>query len=97
MQNIAKHSRADQIRIVLSHNASGEIQLIVADNGKGFDADQTIRNESEIASSGLGLINMQERVAFSGGLFSLESQPGLGTTLTATWPSAKNSEGQGQS
>ena len=89
MNNIARHSRADQVRLSLGHAANGDLRMVVADNGRGFDVDQTLKNESEISSSGLGIINMQERVAFSGGTFSLESRPGLGTTLTATWPAGK--------
>ena len=89
MNNIARHSRADQVRFALEFDANDNLRMIVADNGRGFDVEETLKNESESSSSGLGIINMQERVAFSGGSFSLESRPGLGTTLTATWPAGK--------
>jgi signal transduction histidine kinase len=50
----------------------------VIDDGIGFDATRT--------SAGTGLQNMKDRVASLGGLLSLESKPGNGTTISGRLP-----------
>jgi PAS domain S-box-containing protein len=84
--NIAKYSRADRVRLFLSE-ASGRIELAVSDNGVGFDVDAalTLRREK----GGLGLTSMRERVQLSGGAFAIESAPGSGTTIRASWDPGK--------
>lgn len=41
---------------------------------------------AEDYDKGLGLIAMQEMTELSGGCFSAESSPGVGTTIRASWP-----------
>jgi glucose-6-phosphate-specific signal transduction histidine kinase len=45
-----------------------------------------IRPEPDVQSQGLGLSSMKERASLSGGLFHVESAPGNGTTVRASWP-----------
>ncbi len=52
------------------------LQLIIRDNGKGFDSQN--KNQQK----GIGLRNMRERVEFIGGEFELSSEQGFGTELT---------------
>lgn len=47
--------------------------------GRGFDVDMT--------SWGMGLGNLRERVGSLGGVLIVESTPGEGTTVRATFPS----------
>jgi signal transduction histidine kinase len=77
--NIAKHSRANQVRVRLSR-ANGLVRLTVSDNGIGFAPGHAGE------SGGLGLINMRERVRQLQGTLELESQPGRGTTIHAELP-----------
>ncbi len=86
LNNVAKHSECDRVHLSLEQTDDGEIRMVVADNGKGFDVDGTITHQMEGDSGGFGIINMKERVLFSRGSFSLQSQPGSGATLTITWP-----------
>ena len=83
MNNIAKHSQADLIRLSLKR-MENEIQLVVKDNGMGFDLEKILSSEG--SKRGLGLSSMRERTELSGGKFMIESTPGKGTTLKASWP-----------
>ncbi len=80
MNNIARHSGADLVRI--SMRKSGEaIEFSITDNGKGFDPVRMQKNRC-----GLGIAGMRERVAFSLGSFSIESSEGNGTMIRIAWP-----------
>jgi PAS domain S-box-containing protein len=82
MNNIAKHSQADLIRLSLKR-MENEIQLVVKDNGMGFDLEKILSSEG--SKRGLGLSSMRERTELSGGKFMIESIQGKGTTLRASW------------
>ncbi len=83
MNNIAKHSKADLVRLSL-RKMDGKIQLVLEDNGQGFDLKEILGSES--AKRGLGLTSMRERTELSGGSFAIESAEGKGTTVRASWP-----------
>ena len=76
MNNIAKHSKADLARLTLRRTLD-KIELSIKDNGAGFDLE-SIRQ-------GLGLTSMRERTELSGGSFEVESAPGTGTIIKASW------------
>ncbi|MGA2463408.1 MAG: MASE3 domain-containing protein [Thermodesulfobacteriota bacterium] len=83
LNNIAKHSKADLIRLSLI-KTDGKIELIIEDNGMGFDLEGLISMES--SKRGFGLSSMRERTELSGGAFVIESTPGKGTIICALWP-----------
>ncbi len=76
MNNVAKHSKADLVRLSL-RKIEGRIELTIEDNGAGFDP--------ETIKQGLGLTSMRERAELSGGTFAVESTVGKGTTIRASW------------
>ncbi len=80
--NIAKYSRANVVVLSLQRKAQ-RIELIIRDNGVGFDLDSVSSLSEE--NAGLGLPSMKERTELSGGLFSIESSTGKGTTILASW------------
>jgi signal transduction histidine kinase len=82
LHNIAKYSKADLVRLVLTHE-DGVITLTVQDNGTGFDVD-AVRSKFN-PKRGFGLSTMRERAEFSGGRFAIKSSPGRGTTVRAVW------------
>jgi PAS domain S-box-containing protein len=83
MNNIAKHSQADLIHLSL-RRMENKIELFVRDNGTGFNLEEVLSlGRSE---RGLGLDSMRERTELSGGTFIIESTPGKGTTVRASWP-----------
>ncbi len=77
--NIAKHSKAKRAHLSLQKN-SDTIELIIQDNGQGFEL--TI----DTSQKGLGLSSMKERTEVSGGTFSIQSTKGKGTIVRACWP-----------
>jgi signal transduction histidine kinase len=83
MNNIAKHSKADQVRFSL-RKLEHRMELVLQDNGRGFRLEETHSRGATI--KGLGLTSMRERAGLSGGSFDLESVDGKGTTVTASWP-----------
>jgi signal transduction histidine kinase len=83
LNNIAGHSRADRVQLLL-RKSEDKIELIVEDNGVGFDASQALI--SEPSGRGFGLASMRERTELSEGTFAIKSAKGKGTTLTASWP-----------
>ena len=71
LSNIAKHSNATDILITLRQHP-GLYQLTVTDNGSAI----------EPGSSGIGLINMQERVKHLNGHFSVSTEHGFRIFVT---------------
>lgn len=83
LNNIAKHSDADAVRIALYADA-GRLSLRIRDNGRGFDVDAALTRE-ELSDQGLGLRGMIERVEISRGRLEIISAPGQGTEIRAEW------------
>jgi PAS domain S-box-containing protein len=81
--NIAKHSSADRVRVSLNKK-SDSLELVIQDNGRGFDPGGVL--ETEDIETGFGITSMKERTELSGGSFSIESAKGAGTTIRAVWP-----------
>jgi ligand-binding sensor domain-containing protein/signal transduction histidine kinase len=76
--NILKHSRATEVRVRVSE-AAGEVQIVIEDNGRGFDLHAGVNGRQ-----GNGLKNMRERIEGLGGRFELISAPGQGTKIKFT-------------
>jgi signal transduction histidine kinase len=76
LTNVAKHARAEHVRVRLSR-AAGTIDIEIADDGGGFDTAE--RGE------GFGLVGMQERANLVGGAMRTESSP-AGTTVRGSFP-----------
>jgi two-component system sensor histidine kinase UhpB len=79
LRNIAKHAHARTGRISVARE-SGQIVMEIADDGDGFDV-----NESG-GPSGLGLLSMRERVGMLGGTLEIISAPKSGTVATVCIP-----------
>jgi signal transduction histidine kinase len=97
LANATKHSGASQVQIELCRTPTG-LDLILSDNGSGFDPQQSLTNHQppnqgaarplQLASGGMGLENMRERLNQLGGNLLVESAPGQGTRIKATLPVA---------
>jgi signal transduction histidine kinase len=77
LTNICKHASADSVCIKV-WGTSGEVHLLLKDNGEGFDCTQN--------TTGFGLQGMRERCLALGGAFELASTPGRGCQILATFP-----------
>jgi signal transduction histidine kinase len=76
LHNSARHARARNVRAHL--RCTGEtLQLVVDDDGQGFAPER---------EKGLGLLGMEERVAYLHGSLHIESHPGQGTTIMVELP-----------
>lgn len=76
--NVIRHAHASNAWINLNLNEDGAIEIVIRDDGRGFDIDQP--------HSGFGLSGIRERVAGLGGRFTLTTQPGSGVSLRIRIP-----------
>jgi PAS domain S-box-containing protein len=79
LQNALKYSGVRSFRVDLRGSVEG-IELTVSDDGKGFD------ERDAFSHNGLGLISMRERIQMVHGFFDVQSQAGMGTTISARVP-----------
>ena len=83
INNIVRHAKAGNVWLRLS--VTGErLALSVRDDGAGFDVEAAHRRAASGAS--LGVVSMEERVALAGGTFQIQSAPGQGTVVVASFP-----------
>jgi len=80
LNNVSRHARASSAEIVLQADDDG-FSVTIRDDGRGFRPQ---------GKGGLGLIGMHERVESLGGHLTVESEPGKGTTITASLPLPAN-------
>jgi signal transduction histidine kinase len=85
LTNIAKHAKAARVDVTIRQR-DGTVRLEIHDDGKAFRVDQAL-DPRKIKR--LGLLGMRERAEMVGGRFSVESAPGLGTTVRADIPLRK--------
>ena len=76
LRNIAKHADARRVDVAV-RRVEDEVQVTVADDGKGFDLAKAREQ-----SGGLGLRSIEERVRLVGGRLAIDTAPHKGTTLT---------------
>lgn len=84
--NALKHAKASEINIQVSL-IEGELDVIVEDNGIGFDKQKIIK--------GIGMKSIEDRVKRLGGKYSIESKQGAGTIVFMDVPlkTAKTMQG----
>ena len=81
--NIAKHSRATHVSLSLI-KGDHHLEFIVRDGGIGFDLGEA-RAEGR-PWGGMGILSMKQRTELSGGIFTIHSEIGKGTTIKVSWP-----------
>jgi len=81
--NITKHADAKTVSVSLT-TLNGDIEIIIKDNGKGFDTSKLDGKSSK--SRGFGLFSIRERLTHIGGRFDIESRKGRGTKVTLLSP-----------
>jgi signal transduction histidine kinase len=77
LSNALRHADATRVDIRVGCGQS-QVVMSVADDGEGFDP--------VAANGGMGLANMADRVGAIGGSFDIDSTPGEGTVVRATFP-----------
>ena len=87
LTNVLKHARAATVSVSVDHRPE-EMRVIVEDDGVGFDPEAVTRHPADgsPAKPRLGLSGIRERLSLLGGTLTLESSPGVGTTLFISIP-----------
>ena len=82
LTNVARHAHASQAEVKIQ-KLEGTICMKIKDNGKGFPVKRVL-----LAKKGerLGLLGMRERLEMVGGILTVTSAPGKGTTILAQIP-----------
>ncbi|RYU92499.1 hypothetical protein EWM62_03440 [Mucilaginibacter terrigena] len=80
ISNVFKHARAKNIHIELV-NHDTELTLMIIDDGVGFDKETLFKT-----NKGLGLKNIESRVAYIGGSLAIDATPGKGVTYVIELP-----------
>ncbi len=95
LQNVFKNSlEAGASRLEVTFvRKGGQLELAVADNGSGMDADRVKRAlhggfSSKASGTGLGLSICRHLAGTHGATFGLESVPGKGTTVRLVFPAS---------
>lgn len=86
--NVIKHAGVDEACVKMSRH-DNQVQIIVEDEGKGFDTEKNITTTAE--EGGFGLFNIRERLDLLECDVSIDSEPDKGTTVTI-WAPLKDAE-----
>lgn len=84
VNNARKHAQASLITIEARVRAD-TFMLEIQDNGRGFDVEEALY-QARNREGHLGLTNLQERATLVEGNLKIESQVGVGTTMTVLIP-----------
>jgi signal transduction histidine kinase len=87
LTNVARHSEATRAEVTMQLN-NGNLQVKIADNGKGIDQAMIVHPES------LGILSMQERARILGGKIVITSNPGKGTCIILNAPIHNENQSQ---
>ena len=82
VRNVASHAQATRLSLSLARD-DGRAKLVVADDGRGFSADQLEHSREE---GHVGLALLRGLVADAGGRLIVSSTPGEGTRVEAEVP-----------
>jgi PAS domain S-box-containing protein len=82
LNNIAKHSQAQNARVMID-TEDGHFRVQITDDGVGFDS-RTLGTPTN--EGGFGLYSIRERLIAMNGSLKIESAPGTGTAVTAILP-----------
>tara|TARA_R110002111_G_scaffold227346_2_gene288933 strand:+ start:62482 stop:63966 length:1485 start_codon:yes stop_codon:yes gene_type:complete len=82
--NVVKHSQTTQAHVQMSLLSDQEIEIVVSDQGIGFDTQQLGHEISD--ASGIGLSNIEFRLSLIKGRFWLTSTKGEGTNARIVAP-----------
>lgn len=83
LNNIIRHAEASKADISLSRNLS-VYQLVIQDNGRGFDLPKDWLKL--VRDSHFGLVGIRERAEMQGGSCRIDSAPGKGTRIEVEFP-----------
>jgi signal transduction histidine kinase len=77
--NVIKHTEATEVNIHITNHGES-LNILVEDNGKGFEVKNMATNK------GMGLRSIDKRIASLNGSLDIESAPGTGTVVIIDIP-----------
>jgi len=83
LRNVEKHAGARLVTVSLTQ-PDAFVQLVIKDNGTGFDPEQ--RPVARKGKGGLGLVGMRERATYVGGALAVKSVRRGGTEIEVRLP-----------
>jgi two-component system, NarL family, sensor kinase len=83
LRNVEKHANARHVAVELTQ-PDAFVQLVIKDDGVGFDPDHNPAKSGK--KGGLGLHGMRERAAFAGGALEFRSALSTGTEIRVRIP-----------
>jgi signal transduction histidine kinase len=83
LTNIAKHAKASYVAVTV-HVYSGQICVMIEDDGCGFEPATVLDDERQL--TGFGLLGIRERTLLLGGHYEIDSKPGRGTFIRVSVP-----------
>jgi signal transduction histidine kinase len=90
LTNVARHAQASQVEVKLQ-KLDDAVCMTITDDGKGFPTECMVRAKK---GKRLGLLGMRERLEIVGGIFTVTSAPGKGTTVLAQVPLIDRTSGE---
>ena len=90
LNNVAIHAQASAVEVQIK-KLPDWICLTITDDGKSFNVKRALRTNG---NGRLGLLGMRERLEMVGGIFSIKSTAGHGTTVTARIPVSPKGAGK---
>ena len=83
LTNVVRHAQAQQVRVEFRQQEE-DVQLVIRDDGVGFNLEAVQRGAARGAS--FGVLGMKERVDLLGGQIEFISNPGQGTGIQVRFP-----------
>lgn len=88
--NIVKHAGVNRARVDMSR-LDNQVQILVEDEGQGFNPETT--TSSSVEEGGFGLFNVRERMDLLGGSMKIISEQGEGTKVILVAPLKNGKKG----
>jgi PAS domain S-box-containing protein len=82
--NVVKHAGVREAHVGLAKGPDGSVQVMVSDEGAGFDPEKALA--PGFTSGGIGLLSIRERLDVIGGGMKIESAAGRGSRVTVWVP-----------
>ncbi len=83
LTNIARHAGAREVVVELRQQ-EGELLIAISDDGRGFDL--VAERDRALKGGSMGLLGMEERAVLAGGRLQIDTRPGQGTRVQASYP-----------
>ncbi len=87
--NVVKHAGVKRARVRMSLSPENHCEILVSDNGKGFDT--TKARPGHETSGGFGLFSIRERLQLLGGRMEVDGGPGRGSRFRLIAPVQESS------